>query len=96
MNMTEYKQAVLDHMAEKKLKFWVLKIEDFVEALTDEELLTFNKFLHKNALNREEKGKSLTNQYWVINKNDTPIDNLEDFLKAAKYKENEKEDNSLE
>lgn len=93
--MTEYKQAILNYMAKEKLKFWVIKAEDFVDALSDSQLRQFGNMLETNANTREGKGKPRSNQYWVINKDDTPIDNLEDFLIAAKYKENEKEDNSL-
>lgn len=77
------KQEIKEYMKSQNFKFWVLKIEDFVDALSEEELDAFNEMLRKHEEYRISLGKSPANSYWVVNRDDTPIDNIEDFLKAV-------------
>lgn len=88
------KEEIKEYMKSQRLKFWVLKINDFVDALTEEELMVFNMMLQKHSEYRISLGKSPGNRYWVVNRDDTPIQTLEEFLKVVGaehcLKENEK------
>lgn len=60
-------------------RYWVVKIEDFVEALTEDELYYFFSMLDKYNYYREPKP---INSYWLINRDEYNLPTLEDFLKA--------------
>lgn len=81
--MTELQKQIFDYAKENKYKFWVLKMDTFVQSLTDEELIDFAQMLKKHADYRESIGKSRNNLYWIVNRDDTPIDNINDFLRAV-------------
>lgn len=82
--MTDLQKDVLAYAKESKYKFWVLKIETFIQSLTDEEIVAFGQMLDKHGDYRVSIGKTRDNEYWIVNKDDTPIDNIVDFLKAVK------------
>lgn len=76
------KQKIIDYYKSKNYKYWVLKIEDFINALTEDEIQAFNEMLGKNEEYRISTNRTPSNSYWIVNRDDTPIDNLKDFFKA--------------
>ena len=77
------KEEIKNEFKSNGFKYWVLKIEDFIDALSEAELNAFNEMLSKHEEYRLSCGKTPSNSYWVVNRDDTPIDNLEDFLKVV-------------
>jgi hypothetical protein len=68
-------------------KFFVLKAEDFLDCLTEEEVIMFNEFLRKHEQYRLGKGKTPFNNYYVVNRDDVPhLKTKEEFFKAIGYK----------
>jgi hypothetical protein len=73
----------------KGFKFFVLKAEDFLDCLSEEEVEQFNYFLFKHEKYRISKGKTPSNSYYVINRDDVPhLKTKEEFFEAVGYKVN--------
>lgn len=55
----------MNELKENNFRYFVLKTDDLVNALTGEELMQFNNFLIKVECFRQEKGKPRYRDYWV-------------------------------
>jgi hypothetical protein len=64
------KEYIVRKMFEDGFKYFVLKIDDFLASLDDEEIKLFNIFLYKHENYRESKGKRRTNSFWVVNRDE--------------------------
>jgi hypothetical protein len=71
---------------EVNIKYFVIKVEDFFNSLSEEELLLFNEFLYK--YNEHRKPKPI-NKYWIINRDEYNFKNLEEFLETLKENKND-------
>lgn len=77
-------------MKSSGFKYFVLKIDDFLNALGQYEGQKFNEFLDIYNIYREKLGKA-ESKYWVVNRDDVPhIKTWEEFAKCINYKENDK------
>lgn len=74
------KELWLQDFKEKKLKYFVLKAEDFLNALNDEEIDIFNRMLKKHEMWRVKKGKTEYNQYWVVNRDEPYADQVKKLI----------------
>jgi hypothetical protein len=61
------KEEWLEHLITKKIKFFVLKSEDFLTCLNDEEIDLFNDMLRKHENYRVSIKKKPVNNYYVVN-----------------------------
>ena len=60
-----------DHrMKEQGIRYFVLKCEDFFDVINEEEAKKFNNILIKIERKRLSEGKTPSNKYWVINRNE--------------------------
>lgn len=81
------KEDWIKELREADIKYFVLKVEDFLNSLTEEECLEFDEFLVKHEEYRSNNGKSPFNEYYVVNRDDVPnIKSREEFLKIIGYK----------
>lgn len=81
MNIKELWQIQLE---KQKLKYFVIKVSDFFDCLTEREVFEFNKFLEKFNKYREQEFNKPVNRYLVINKDEYNINDiyeLENILK---------------
>lgn len=53
-----------------KTKFFVLKAEDFLNSISEEDCKLFNYLLQKHERYRVQKGKSCFNRYWIVNRDE--------------------------
>lgn len=81
------KEEWLKQFENEELKFFVLKAEDFLEVLSEEEIKLFNSWLERHEQYRINKGKEPFNEYYVVNRDDVPnIKSREEFFKIIGYK----------
>jgi len=66
----ELKDLWLEDLEKNGLKFFVLKAEDFLSALDEDEVEQFNDLLKKHEQWRLDKGKKSSNKYWVCNRDE--------------------------
>lgn len=59
-----------------KLKYFVLKAEDFLNVLSESEARAFNMMLMKLEHKRESQGKTPANFYWVVNRDEPYADKV--------------------
>lgn len=77
-------------MKSSGFKYFVLKIDDFLDSLGQYESQKFNEFIETYNKYRKRLGKE-ESKYWVVNRNDVPhIKTWEEFAKCINYKENDK------
>jgi putative SOS response-associated peptidase YedK len=76
-----WSQWVRDH----KLKYFVLKMEDWFAALTDNDLMLFNGMLQKVERYREGLGKSPNNDYWIVNRDEPYADLVKSLIFEKTY-----------
>jgi len=74
-----------EHIKTQGLKFFVLKCEDFLDAITEDEADTFNEMLAKMERARQSLGKVPANKYWVVNRDEPYADKVKRIIE-----ENEK------
>ena len=87
--MNNLKEDWIYQMKSRGFKYFVLKAEDFLESLTESEILEFNDFLI--TYNEYRKPKPI-NTYFIIDRDDYTFENTEEFLKAIdNYKINKNE-----
>ena len=81
--MENIKELWKAYMKSSELKFFVIKAEDFFEALSEEELTAFNNMLGVYTEFRKPKP---VNEYYVVNKDDVPhLKTKEEFFKTIGY-----------
>lgn len=66
-------------MKERDYKYWIVKIEDFVDALSERELNNFFNMLDRYNEFRLPKP---TNSYFLINRDEYDFSNAEEFIQA--------------
>ena len=74
------KEQWLNHLRENNLKFFVLKAEDFLLSLSDDDVELFNMFLYKHEEYREKLGKTRYNNYWIINRDEDWSDEIKSVM----------------
>lgn len=80
------KENWLEKLKKDGFKYFVLKAEDFLTSLTEDEIIQFNNFLNNHQNYRIKLGKTPFNNYYVVNRDDVPhLTNLDDFFKAVGY-----------
>lgn len=81
------KEEWLNYMKDNELKFLVIKLEEFLTSISEEETQAFLYLLGKCGNYRESLGKPRGNEYYVVNKDDVPhLKTKEEFFKAVGYK----------
>lgn len=81
------KEEWLKQFENEEIKFFVLKVEDFLEILSEEEVKLFNSWLERHEQYRINKGKKPFNEYYVVNKDDVPhIVTKEQYFSIIGYK----------
>ena len=86
MSIEHIKKEWLSAMKKKDFKYFVLKAEDFLKCLDEDEVIQFNNFLEKHENFREARRKPRANNYFVVNRDDTPIKTVDEFLIAVEAK----------
>lgn len=74
------KDHIKQVMKEHDFRYWVVKIEDFVDALSEEELQNFFNMLDQYNDFRDPKP---LNRYFLVNRDEYDFSNVEEFLKAV-------------
>lgn len=74
-----FKETVKERMKALNYRYWIVKIEDFVDSLSDSEVSSFFDMLDKYNKFREPKP---INSYWLINRDEYNLPTVEDFLNA--------------
>ena len=83
------KEDWIKQLKEDKLKYFVLKCDEFLASLTEEDIYVFNNFLNIYENYRIKKGKDPFNLYYVVNRDDVPhIKNVNQFLNIIGYDKN--------
>lgn len=70
------KRQWLKEMKVKKFKYFILKAEDFLQALDADEIEHFNYFMQQHEKWRVEHGKTPSNDYWVVNRDEPYADQV--------------------
>lgn len=76
----DFKEDWLDEMKKGKLRYFVLKAIDFLEALTEEEAESFNNMLKKHEAYRKALGKTSSNKYWIVNRDEPYADQVKKLI----------------
>ena len=78
--MSDYKKEILDFYKEGGFKYFVLKIEDLIESLSEDEIHKFWYILDcLNNYRRDILGKDKLNKYMVLN--------MDEFTKFKSFDE---------
>lgn len=81
------KEEWLNYIKNKELKFLVIKLEEFLTSVTEEEAHVLLYLLDKYGNYRESLGKPRGNEYYLVNKDDVPhLKTKEEFFEAVGYK----------
>jgi len=70
----------LKRLKEDNIKFFVLKIEDFIDALSWKDIELFDSFLAKHEEYRISLGKNPNNKYWVVNRDEPYADEVKKII----------------
>ena len=70
------------HLKTRRMKYFVIKAEEFLEALSAEEARKFNILLRKYERYREESGKCAYNNYYVVNRDENYANVVKDLIEA--------------
>lgn len=73
------KEYIKELAKKNSYRYWIVKIEDFVDALSEEELFDFFNMLDKYNDFRDPKA---INSYFLINRDEYDFSNVEEFLQA--------------
>ncbi len=74
------KEEWLQELESSKLKYFVLKIEDLFNALSDEEIELLDSLLVKNEQYLIKLGKKVNNKYWVVNRDEPYADQIKKII----------------
>ena len=81
------KEDWLNYMEDNGLKFLVIKLEEFLTSISEEETQALLYLLEKYGNYRESLGKPRGNEYYIVNKDDVPhLKTKEEFFKAISCK----------
>jgi len=75
-----FKEGWQSALREDGFKYFVLKCEDFLNALTSKEARAFDRMLQKHESYRVKKGKSSSNRYWVVNRDEPYADEVKRLI----------------
>lgn len=67
-------------LRENGFKYFVLKAEDFLSALDADQVDEFNMMLKAHELYRVKRGKSMSNAYWVVNRDEPYADQVKALI----------------
>ncbi len=81
MNHDDVKQVTsislwLANLKYNRVKFFVLKAEDFLRALDDEEVDQFDQMLYAHECLRVRGGRLPSNRYYVVNRDEPYADEI--------------------
>lgn len=79
--LCEYATQWLQQCKEQDIRYFVLKIEDFLKCLTEEEILAFDEMLQKYNTSRLPKP---INEYLLVNRDDYPSMSRKQFFECLK------------
>lgn len=64
------KETWLKELKRQGFKYFVIKIDEFFDALNEDEIEFFNDLLALYNKHRTKKGKSAYNNYWIVNRDE--------------------------
>jgi len=62
------------------LRFFVLKAEEFLECLSEDEAYEFDELLKKYNASRRRRNKTPWNKYWVVNRDEPYADEVRKLI----------------
>jgi hypothetical protein len=81
------KEEWLNYIKDNELKYLVIKLEEFLASISEEEAQDLLYLLDKYGSYRESLGKLKGNEYYVVNKDDVPhLKTKEEFFETVGYK----------
>ena len=88
IELPDMRDQWLEDLKTEGLRFFVLKAEDFLRALSEEEAFYFNQMLKKHEDYRTGKGKSSYNKYWVVNRDEPYAEEVRELIFKSEGVEN--------
>lgn len=70
------------HLQKNKIKYFVIKADEFLQALSPSEAKKFNILLRRYERWREGQGKTASNSYYIVNRDEPYAETVKDLIEA--------------
>lgn len=79
-NQYSLKADWFEEMRSNGLRYFVLKADDLFNALSEDDVTTFNKFLRTIEAYRKQLGKHPSNKYYVVNRDESYSEEIKHII----------------